>query len=73
MQGFQKSLQEYKLPDSMIAVGSVPHVLDQKGQSDMLLKLGVASDEIDGHKVTEDKIISCIKDMEYITMKDIRR
>ena len=42
----------------------VPHVLDQKGQSDMLIKLGVASDEIDGHNVTEDKIISCIKDME---------
>ena len=86
VQGFQKSLQEYKLPDSMIAVGSVPHsylfdkckmvihhcgfgtsaatliygipsipvphVLDQKGQSDMLIKLGVASDEIDGHNVT---------------------
>ena len=98
VQGFQKSLQEYKLPDSMIAVGSVPHsylfdkckmvihhcgfgtsaatliygipsipvphVLDQKGQSDMLIKLGVASDEINGHNVTEDKIISCIKDME---------
>lgn len=98
IQGFQKSLQEYKLPDSMIAIGSVPHsylfdkckmvihhcgfgtsaatliygipsipvphVLDQKGQSDMLIKLGVASDEIDGHNVTEDKIISCIKDME---------
>ena len=26
--------------------------------------LGVASDEIDGHNITEDKIISCIKDME---------
>ena len=98
VQGFQKSLEEYKLPNSMIAIGSVPHsylfykckmvihhcgfgtsaatliygipsipvphVLDQKGQSDMLIKLGVASDEIDGHNITEDKIISCIKDME---------
>ena len=98
VQGFQKSLQEYQLPDSMIAVGSVPHsylfdkckmvihhcgfgtsaatliygipsipvphVLDQKGQSDMLRKLGVASDEIDGHNVTEEKIITCIKDMD---------
>ena len=42
----------------------VPHVLDQKGQADMLRKLGVASEEIDGHNVTEDRIISCIKDME---------
>ena len=98
VQGFQKSLKEYKLPNSMIAVGSVPHsylfdkcnmvihhcgfgtsaatliygvpsipvphVLDQKGQADMLKKLGVATDEIDGHNVTEEKIISCIKDME---------
>ena len=98
VQGFQKSLEEYKLPNSMIAIGSVPHsylfdkckmvihhcgfgtsaatliygipsipvphVLDQKGQADMLRKLGVASEEIDGHNVTEDRIISCIKDME---------
>ena len=39
-------------------------MLDQKGQSDMLRKLGVASDEIDGHNVTEEKIITCIKDMD---------
>lgn len=98
IQGFQKSLQEYKLPESMIAIGSVPHsylfdkckmaihhcgfgtsaatliygipsipiphVLDQRGQADMLIKLGVATEEIDGHNVTEEKIISCIKDME---------
>ena len=25
IQGFQKSLQDYKLPDSMISIGSVPH------------------------------------------------
>ena len=98
VQSFQKSLEEYKLPNSMIAIGSVPHsylfdkckmvihhcgfgtsaatliygipslpvphVLDQKRQSDILIKLGVASDEINGHNITEDKIISCIKDME---------
>lgn len=98
VQDFQKSLEEYKLPNSMIAIGSVPHsylfdkckmvihhcgfgtsaatliygipslpvphVLDQKRQSDILIKLGVASDEINGHNITEDKIISCIKDME---------
>ena len=25
IQGFQKTLKEYKLPDTMIAVGSIPH------------------------------------------------
>lgn len=97
IQGFQKSLQQYTLPASMIAVGSVPHsylfdkcqmvihhcgfgttaatliygvpsipvphVLDQRGQADMLKKLGVATDVLDGHKLTEEKIITCIEDM----------
>lgn len=98
IQGFQKSLQEYELPDNMLAVGSVPHsylfdkckmvihhcgfgtsaatliygvpsipvphVLDQKGQSDMLVKLGVATRELDGHHLTEADIVSRIQDME---------
>lgn len=98
IQGFQKSLLEYELPDTMLAVGSVPHsylfdkckmvvhhcgfgtsaatliygvpsipvpyVLDQKGQADMLVKLGVACSPIDGHDLSEDKIASSIQDME---------
>ncbi len=96
IQGFQKSLEQYELPDSMISVGSVPHsylfekcsmvihhcgfgttsstliygipsipvphVLDQKGQADMLEKLGVAGKALDGHKLTENDIVLAIED-----------
>lgn len=98
IQGFQKSLKQYELPSSMIAVGSVPHsylfekcsmvihhcgfgtasssliygipsipvphVLDQKGQADMLEKHGVACKALDGHKLTEEGIVAAINDMQ---------
>ncbi|MEG1431545.1 glycosyltransferase [Eubacterium sp.] len=98
IQGFQKSLQNYKLPESMISIGAVPHsflfhecktvihhcgfgtssatliygipsipmphVLDQIGQADMLIGLGVAGKKIDGHKFTEDDIIFAIQEMD---------
>lgn len=113
IQGFQKSLNEYSLPDSMLAIGSVPHsylfdkckmvihhcgfgtsaatlvygipsipvphALDQKGQADMLVKLGVASPEIDGHCLTEADVVDRIQDMEqhyeerYQKVKELSR
>lgn len=98
IQGFQKTLKEYELPESMIAVGSVPHsflldkckmvfhhcgfgtasatliygvpsvpvphVLDQMGFADLIFKLGVASEPINGNKMTEAEVIERIQDME---------
>lgn len=98
IQGFQKTLLNYILPDSMISVGDVPHsylfdkckmvihhcgfgttsatliygipsipvphVLDQKGQAEMLIKLGVAGKMIDGHDFTEADIVNAIEDMD---------
>lgn len=98
IQGFQKTLQEYELPDTMIAIGSVPHsylfekckmvfhhcgfgtaaatliygvpsipvphVLDQMGFADLIFKLGVATEPINGNKMKESEVIERIHDME---------
>ena len=63
IQGFQKTLQDYELPDTMMACGSVPHILDQMGFAKQLNDINVATKPLPSKNLSEQSIYEAIMEM----------